>query len=37
MNKPVMITADSTVDLSPELIARYHITIIPLTISLRAQ
>ena len=34
MSKPVMITADSTVDLSPELIARYNIRIIPLTITL---
>ena len=34
MGKPVVITADSTVDLSPELIERYHIHIIPLTITL---
>ena len=34
MGKPVVITADSTVDLSPELIERYHIHIIPLTINL---
>ena len=34
MSKPVVITADSTVDLSPELILRYHIHIIPLTITL---
>ena len=34
MNKPVMITADSTVDLSPELRERYDIRIIPLTITL---
>lgn len=34
MGKPVVITADSTVDLSPELIKRYHIHIIPLTITL---
>ena len=34
MGKPVMITADSTVDLSPELIERFKITIIPLTILL---
>ena len=34
MSKPVMITADSTVDLSAELISRYNIKIIPLTITL---
>ena len=34
MHKPVMITADSTVDLSPELIERFGIRIIPLTITL---
>ena len=34
MSKPVVITADSTVDLSPELIERYQIHIIPLTITL---
>ena len=34
MSKPVVITADSTVDLSQELIARYHIHILPLTITL---
>lgn len=34
MKKPVVITADSTVDLSPELIERYDIRIIPLTITL---
>ena len=34
MNKPVMITADSTVDLSPELRERYDIRIIPLMITL---
>ena len=34
MSKPVMITADSTVDLSQELISRYDIKIIPLTITL---
>ena len=33
MSKPVIITADSTVDLSPELIERYNIGIIPLTIT----
>ena len=32
--KPVIITADSTVDLSQELITRYDIRIIPLTIQL---
>ncbi len=35
MSKPVMITADSTVDLSKELIERYNIGIIPLTITRR--
>ena len=34
MNKPVVITADSTADLSPELLERYHIKTIPLTIIL---
>ena len=34
MNKPVIITADSTVDLSRDLIDRYQIQIIPLTIVL---
>ena len=34
MSKPVIITADSTVDLSPELISRFDIKIIPLTITL---
>lgn len=34
MSKPVVITADSTVDLSPELIKRFQIHIIPLTITL---
>jgi len=34
MSKPVMITADSTVDLSEELLARYNIQIIPLTVTL---
>ena len=34
MSKPVIITADSTVDLSPELAERYDIKIIPLTITL---
>ncbi len=34
MNKPVVITADSTCDLSPELLERYQIRTIPLTILL---
>ena len=34
MMKPVMITADSTVDLSPELLERYDIRILPLMITL---
>ena len=34
MKKPVVITADSTVDLSRELIERYDIRVIPLTITL---
>ena len=34
MSKPVIITADSTVDLSQELISRYGIHILPLTITL---
>lgn len=34
MSKPVVITADSTVDLSPELLNRYRIHTIPLTINL---
>ncbi len=34
MNKPVVITADSTVDLSPELRERYDIRVIPLMIHL---
>ena len=34
MPKPIVITADSTVDLSAELIERYQIRIIPLTIVL---
>lgn len=32
MSKPVMITSDSTVDLSPELYERYNIKTMPLTI-----
>ena len=31
MTKPVVITCDSTCDLSPELCERYDIRIIPLT------
>lgn len=34
MTKPVMITADSTCDLSPELLERFNIKTIPLTIQL---
>ena len=34
MNKPVVITADSTVDLTQELLTRYQIHTIPLTIFL---
>lgn len=34
MSKPVIITVDSTADLSVELIARYGIKIVPLTITL---
>ncbi len=34
MNKPVIITADSTVDLSRELLERYNIRTLPLTITL---
>ena len=34
MNKPVIITADSTCDLSPELRSRFQIQVIPLTITL---
>ncbi len=34
MNKPVVITADSTVDLSPELLERFQIHVLPLTITL---
>ena len=36
MNKPVIITADSTCDLSPELCSRFQIQVIPLTITLGA-
>lgn len=34
MSKPVMITADSTCDLSEELLSRYNVKILPLTILL---
>ena len=34
MAKPVCITADSTCDLSAELVKRFNIKIIPLTINL---
>ncbi|MBP5168469.1 MAG: DegV family protein [Oscillospiraceae bacterium] len=34
MKKPVIITADSTCDLSPELCSRFQIQVIPLTITL---
>ena len=34
MSRPVIISADSTVDLSPELLERYAIHILPLTITL---
>ncbi|MCF0123272.1 MAG: DegV family protein [Ruminiclostridium sp.] len=34
MNKPVYITADSTCDLSPELLERFHIKVIPLHVLL---
>lgn len=34
MSKPVVITADSTCDLSQELVERYDIKIIPLTVTL---
>ena len=34
MSRPVVITADSTCDLSPELKERYHIHILPLSVSL---
>ena len=36
MRKPVIITADSTVDLSPDLLKRYQIHTIPLTVTLSA-
>lgn len=34
MTKPVMITADSTCDLSPEMLQRFNIKTVPLTIQL---
>ena len=34
MSKPVIIASDSTCDLSPELIERYQIKILPLEVSL---
>ena len=34
MSKPVMITADSTCDLSEDLLNRYKVKILPLTILL---
>ena len=34
VSKPVVITADSTCDLSRELLDRYDIRVIPLTITL---
>ena len=34
MNKKVLIASDSTCDLSPELIEKYEIKIIPLTVIL---
>lgn len=34
MSKPVFITSDSTCDLSPELLERFNIKVIPLTITL---
>ncbi len=34
MSKPVMVTGDSTLDLSPELYERFHIKTVPLTIGL---
>lgn len=34
MSRPVVITADSTCDLSPELLERYHVRILPLIVSL---
>ena len=37
MTKPVILSADSTCDLSPELVERYDIRIIPLTIQLGEQ
>ena len=37
MTRPVVITADSTCDLSPELLSRYDIKIVPLTIVSRGE
>ena len=37
MSKPVMITGDSTLDLSPELYERFNIKTVPLTISLAGE
>ena len=37
MTKPVILSADSTCDLSPELVERYDIRILPLTIQLGEQ
>ena len=37
MNKPVIISSDSTCDLSPELIERYQIRILPMGVSLGDQ
>ena len=34
MPKPVVITADSTCDLSKDLLERYDIRVVPLTITL---
>ena len=34
MGKPVLITADSTVDLSPDLVKRFDIKVLPLMITL---
>ena len=34
MSKPVIITADSTCDLSPELVERYHVKVLHLLILL---
>lgn len=34
MSKPVKITTDSTADLSPELIKKYDVTVIPLYVEM---